>query len=94
MDDVFEPTYFTITDEDGQEFEMEILDEVEMDGKLYYAMVQADATDEETEEVIILRVEQEDGEDVLVTPDDDDEAERAFQLFMDRLYQDEEAEEE
>ena len=94
MDDAFEANYITITDEDGVEFEMEILDEIEMDGQVYYAMVNVEAADDETEEVVILKVSVEDGEEMLVTPEDDDEAERAFQVFMNRLYdEDEEAEE-
>lgn len=92
MDNMNDSTFITITDEDGVEFEMEILDEIEMDGQLYYALVNAETTDEETEEVVILKVATEDGEEVLVTPEDDDEAERAFQLFMDRIWtEDEEA---
>ena len=90
MDDAFEANYVTITDEDGVEFEMEILDEIELDGEIYYAMVDVEAKDDETEEVVILKVSVEDGEEMLVTPEDDDEAERAFEAFMNRLYEDEE----
>ncbi len=88
MDNELDSTYITITDEDGTDFEMELLDEIEMDGQLYYALANADVSDEETEEIIILKVSEEDSEEMLVTPDDDDEAERAFQIFMDRIWDD------
>ena len=87
MDEELGANIISITDEDGVEYEMEILDEVEMDGSLYYCLVNAEpAEDSETEEVVILKLVEEDGEEVLVTPDSDEEAERAFELFMDKMY--------
>ena len=81
----FGPDIFTFADEDGNEVELELLDTVEMDGKLYYALCEANIPDDENEvlEVIILRVdENEDGTEDLVEPDTDEELERVYDKFL------------
>lgn len=81
----FGPDIFTFSDENGNEVELELLDTVEMDGKLYYALCEADIPDDENTaiEVIILRVdENEDGTEDLVEPDDDAELERVYDKFL------------
>lgn len=81
----FGPDIFTFADEDGNEIELELLDTVEMDGKLYYALCEASTPDDEDTaiEVIILRVdENEDGTEDLVEPADDEELERVYDKFL------------
>ena len=75
MSDLSE-NYITITDEDGVEYELEILDRLFHNDILYYAL--APATDDEDEgelEVSILKAVEEDGEEILVAITDDDELE-------------------
>lgn len=94
MSDLSE-NYITITDEDGVEYELEILDTLEHNDTLYYAL--APATDDEEEgelEVSILKAVEEDGEEILVAITDDDELEEVYALFIDKMYEEEEEDEE
>ena len=75
---------FTLTDEEGNEQQFEILGSIELDGNVYYAMT---PVDEDTDEYVILRVDEEDGDDVtLVTVDDDEEFDRVADEFEDKLF--------
>ena len=79
--------YYTLTDENGNETEYELLGTCEMNGNTYYALVPADA-DENAEflEYVILKLEkEEDGEAYLVSIDDDDEADEVEDFFNDYL---------
>lgn len=63
----------TLTDENGVEEKFTILAIVEHNGKTYYALVPENPSKDEEDGYVILRVDTEDGEDILVTIDDDDE---------------------
>ena len=90
--------FITITDEDGVEYELEILSQLEYDGKTYLAVVPAVSADEEDEdgelEVSILRSDEEDGESILCAITDEDELEAVYKLMMDQLYAEDEEEDE
>jgi hypothetical protein len=58
------------------------------------AFIPAEMSVEDSYELIIMKVEEEDGEDVLVTLDDEDELDEMFQIFSERLEERFEAEEE
>ncbi|MBR6739746.1 MAG: DUF1292 domain-containing protein [Clostridia bacterium] len=79
----------TLTDEEGNEIELEHLDTLEYNGSIYMAFVPVVESPEEvldeSMELVILKVEEEDGEELLVTVDDDGEAETVFELFAKRL---------
>ena len=70
MDTDFGRDIITITDEDGVEYELEILSTVEYEGALYYALAPIDTDDDEELEVSILKAVEEDGEEVLETIDE------------------------
>ena len=77
MSEEYGNDFITLTDEEGNEVELEHLDTLEYEGETYMAFVQANDTpeevlDEDSAELIILKVEPEDGEDMLVTIDDYD----------------------
>ena len=103
MEDLFGPDFITLTDEDGNEFELEMVDSLVYQGHVYYAMFPAVESDEETGEpkdvdlddeeygLVIMKAIQENGEELLSTPDSDEELEAVYQLFMDRLLEEEEA---
>ena len=58
----FGDNFITITDEDGVDYELEILATVENGGNLYYALAPAgDDEAEEELEISILKVVEEDG---------------------------------
>lgn len=82
----------TLTDEDGNDMDFELISMVEMDDNRYavLAPVEEEAGEDAMEvEVVVLKiVPDEDGEDTLITIEDDDEQERAFQLFLDQQDED------
>lgn len=83
-DDIFDTEdIFTLTDEEGVEKQFSLLGSCEIDGQEYYALV---PLDEGSDEYVILKLVHEDGEDMLVTIDDDDEFERVADLFEDELF--------
>lgn len=93
MNEDFDNTYVMLTDDEGNEKEFEHIDTVEMDGETYVAFIPVDVKVDEIAEVVILKVAEEDGEEILVTVEDDEEADRVFELVMDRadiLYDDDE----
>lgn len=93
MSELYGDDIITITDDEGKEYELEVLATIEYNGASYLALVPAD-TDEDAElEVSILKKVLEDGEEILVTVDDEDEMEAVYNAMMDMLYEeDEEAE--
>ena len=98
MSESFGPDFITITDEDGNEIELEFLDTLEYNGQTYMAFfpaVEEDA-DEESEDygLIILKVLEENGEEILSTLDSDEELDEVYDHFMEELFQDEGDEEE
>lgn len=96
MSEEYGSDFITIVDEDGTEFELEILSTLEYNGVQYLAVVPAVEADEDSElEVSILKSVEEDGEPILCAIEDDNELETVYGLIMDQLYEeDEEADDE
>ena len=90
MDTEFGRDFITITDEDGVEYELEILSTVEYNGAPYYALAPADTDEDEELEVSVLKAVEEDGEEILVAIDDDDELEKVYELLIEQMYEEEE----
>ena len=90
MEDQYGSDFMTIVDEDGTEFELEVLSTLEYNGFTYLAVIPAGAEDEEDLEVSILKSVDEDGEPVLCAIDDEEELQSVYDLIMDELYEDEE----
>lgn len=85
--------FITIVDEDGTEFELEVLSTLEYNGSVYLAVILAGADDEDQElGVSILKTVEEDGEDILVAIEDEDELQTVYDLIMDQLYEEEDDE--
>ena len=79
-----------ITNEDGEEFELEVLARVEFQGYEYLALTPANpANDAEELEVSILRSEIDDGEPMLMAVEDDEELEQVYDLMMELIFADE-----
>lgn len=92
MSEDFGSDYITIIDDDGQEFELEVLDSMDYKGKSYMAFLPADMDENDPDYgVIILRSHLEDnGEEVFDTIDDDDELQEVYDSFMKILFDDDE----
>ena len=86
--------FITLTDEDGNDIELEYVDALELDGQTYMAFfptVEDDADEAAAEEfgLVILKTVMENGEELLSTLDSDEEIEEIYNLFMERFFEDE-----
>ena len=88
--------FITISDDEGNDFVLEHLDTVEINDTFYMAFLPTDISEQdENYGIIILKVVEENGEDILVSIDDDDELlESLYETFVDRLAEDESIEDE
>ncbi len=89
MADSYGSDFMTIVDEDGTEFELEVLTTIEYNGSSYLAVIPAGEEDGASLEVSILKSVEEDGEDILVAIEDEQELETVNNLIMDQLYSEE-----
>ncbi len=93
LDFEYEPTILTLTDEEGNTHELELLDTLEEEnGNRYAALLPYFENPEEViddaGELIILKIlkdEEDDEQDVLVTIDNEEEFNRVSKVFVDRL---------
>lgn len=95
MDNNYGSDYMTIVDEDGTEYELEVLSTLEYNGCTYLAVIPAGIEDdEENLEVSILKNEEEDGEPMLTAIEDEEELQAVYDLIMEQLYAEEDEDEE
>lgn len=90
MFDEYGSDFMTIIDEDGTEFELEVLSTLEYNGQTYLAVIPADGEEHESLDVSILKSVDEDGEPILCAIEDDEELESVYSLMMDSLYEEDE----
>ena len=90
MADEYGSDFITIVDEDGTEFELEVLSSIEYNGETYLAVTLADNEDADLEVSILKSVEEEDGEPILCAEDYEIELETVYNLIMDQIYEEEE----
>ena len=86
MSDLYGDDIITITDEDGNEYVLEVLAVLELEGTEYYALVPAESSDDEDLEVSILKAVEEDGEEILCAIEDEDELERVYGVMMEEIF--------
>ena len=90
------PTFVTITDEDGNDIELEFMDALEHNGQKYMAFFPAETEDASEDDadtgLVILKSVMENGEELLSTLDSDEELDAVYDLFMESLFEDEEDE--
>lgn len=94
-------TFITLTDEEGNEIELEYLDTLEYNGAVYMAFFPTvpegvdpeSLEDDEEYGLIILKVVNLDGEDQLETIADEEELQAVYDQFSEELFADEEDEE-
>ena len=93
MEDQFGSDFITISDEDGTEYELEVLSTLEYNGSTYLAVVPAgDSLEQLQLEVSILKSVEEEGEPLLCAIEDEAELQAVYDLIMDALYEEEEKE--
>ena len=90
MSEEYGSDFITITDDEGNEFELELLDTMEFEGETYSAFLPADMDEDDPDYgIIILKVIEEDGEELFGSVDDEDELQRVYDHFMEILFADE-----
>jgi uncharacterized protein YrzB (UPF0473 family) len=92
----YTPDIYTLIDEEGHEQEFELLDVMEIDDDRYFALLpyfeDADEALNSDGDLVVLKSEMVDGEEMMITIDDDEEYERVGNLFLEKLadmYEDE-----
>ena len=88
--------FITIADEEGNEFELEILDVLDVDGVSYTVFVPANIDEMDVNDpdygLIFLRNREENGEEFFDSIDDDAELDRVYELYNQLLDAEEEEE--
>ena len=91
MVDQYGSDFISITDEDGTEYELEVLTTLEYNGCTYLAVIPAEESQDTVNlEVSILKSVEEDGEPLLCAVEDEAELEAVYNMVMDSLYEEEE----
>ncbi len=95
MSEEYGGDFITIIDDEGQEFELEVLDTMDYNGETYMAFLPADMDENDPDYgMIILRVVQDEkGEDLYESIDDDEQLQDVYEHFMVLLFDDEDGEE-
>ena len=85
----YEPYILSLTDEDGKEYNLEVLDDIDYEDNRYMALqpVYDDPQKmlEESGELVILKVVPDGDDEALIEIEDDDESEEVASIFTDRL---------
>ncbi len=90
MDEDYGASFIVIEDDEGNEFELEHLYTMEMDGEEYMVFLPADMDENDPDfGYVFLKVVEVDGEAEFVTVDDDDEMQRVYEYYMQKLFEEE-----
>ena len=91
MSEEFGSDFITIIDDDGAEFELEVLDTMDYNNQTFVAFLPADMDENDPDNgIIILRsVLDENGEELFESIDDEDELQDVYEHFSRILFDDE-----
>ena len=91
MSEEFGSDFITIVDDDGVEFELEVLDTMDYKGQTFMAFLPANMDEEDPDYgIIILRsVLDENGDELFESIDDDEELQDVYEHFARILFDDE-----
>ena len=85
----YDPDIITLSDDDGKEYTFEVLDAIETDTDRYLALLPVyddpQKMLEDSGELVIVKVAEENGEEYYTEIEDDDEYETVADAFVDRL---------
>ena len=86
--DQYGSDFISIVDDDGNEYELEVLSTLEYNGNTYLAVIPAAQSADQLElEVSVLKSTEENGEPILSVIEDEEELEAVYDLIMDSLYE-------
>ena len=85
----YNPDLITLSDDEGKEYTFEVLDAIETDESKYLALLpqysDPQAMLDDSGELVIVKVVEENGEEFFCEIEDDDEYETIADAFVDRL---------
>lgn len=88
MSEDYGSDFISISDEEGNSYELEHLDTIEYNGAFYLAFLPADMDEDDKDYgMVILKTEVTDGEEYLVNPPED-ELDAVYDKFMQQLFND------
>ena len=89
-----EEGYFVdLTDEEGNNFKLEIVGEVEYEGELYRVFLPTDMEEDDPDYgFIILKSVMDGDEELLDSVDDEELLEKVYAIYMEEVFEDEEEE--
>ena len=84
MSEQFGNDFITIIDDDGNEFELELLDTIDYNGESFCAFLPTDMEEDDPDYgLIILRlVVDENGDELFESIDEDDKLQEVYEMFM------------
>ena len=92
-DETFESELITVTDENGEEHELEVLGNLDYNGKTYYLCVPSNIDEMEVNDpdygYIILESIIEGEDEVFLSIEDDEELQEVYEMFMALMEEDE-----
>ena len=84
-----EDEVLTLTDEEGNEHEFSVIDIIEMEGSEYAILLPHEGGEDDEDEAIILRIDSDDdGNEVLVDIEDDEEWEKVADTWASMVEED------
>lgn len=93
MQEDFGGNFVSISDEDGNEFELELISAMDYEGEEYRLFLPADMEEDDPDYgFIILQVVEENGEELLCDVDDQNLLQTVYEAFMEVLFAEEEEE--
>lgn len=86
----YTPDLYELIDDDGNKSSFELLDAMEIDGEQYFALTpyfenENDMLQDDGEVVILKSFIDETGEEIMISIDDEEEFNRVGEIFMERL---------
>ena len=80
---------YTLEDEEGNESEFTLIKRIDIDGQSYVAFEpfkeDEDEDDADEDSFVILKITEENGEEIFITIEDDDEFDKVADIFEDEL---------
>lgn len=88
MDDSLGATIVELIDDEDNKYQLEHLDTIELEDRLFMAFTPVTEEGEDYDEeigIIILESQEEDGEEIFATVEDEELLDRVFERFMERV---------
>ena len=84
MSEEYGNDFVTIIDDEGNEFELELLDTIDYDGESFAAFLPTDMDEDDPDYglIILSVVNDENGDELFESIDDDDKLQQVYEMFM------------